>query len=377
MAGGIGAACNDSTRMANDTPPRFALGLVVGKFAPLHAGHLHLIDQAARQSRQLLILSWCRPEPDRCPAEARRRWLAECLPAHECWVFDDATLATACQALGQVPRTLPPDAADDATQQHFLAWLVRDVLDRRPDAMFASEDYLRPCTQVLAQTLGQPVAAVMVDRHRTTVPVRATDLRRDPHGGWQHLPPAVRADFTGRVCLLGGESSGKTTLAAALAQQHQTVWVAEYGRACWEQRSGQLQEADMLHIAEEQQAQEDAAARQANRWLFCDTSALTTLFYSLHLFGCADPEVHRRAERPYDLVVLCEADFPFVQDGTRQDPAFRDRQNAWYWQQLQARGVAFVSARGSVAERVTQVTQALRGHPPSLAMAPGLQVKPE
>lgn len=360
-------ACNDSMRMANDTPPRFALGLVVGKFAPLHAGHLHLIDLAARQSQQLLVLSWCQPEPDRCSADARRRWLAECLPAHEAWVFDDATLASACHARGLVPRALPPDSADDRTQQHFLAWLVRDVLGRRPDAMFASEDYLQPCTQVLAQALGHPVAAVMVDRQRQAVPVRATDLRRDPHGGWPHLPPAVRADFAGRICLLGGESSGKTTLAAALAQQHQTVWVAEYGRERWEQRGGLLQETDMLHIAEEQQAREDAAARQANRWLFCDTAALTTLFYSLHLFGRAHPELHRRAERPYDLVVLCEPDFPFVQDGTRQDPAFRDRQHAWYRQALQARGIAYVSAHGSLAERLAQVTQALRSHQPGTA----------
>ena len=33
-----------------------------------------------------------------------------------------------------------------------------------------------------------------------------------------------------RVALLGGESSGKTTLAAALAMHYRTLWVAEYLR---------------------------------------------------------------------------------------------------------------------------------------------------
>ena len=33
-----------------------------------------------------------------------------------------------------------------------------------------------------------------------------------------------------RVCLLGAESTGKTTLAAALAERFDTVWNPEYGR---------------------------------------------------------------------------------------------------------------------------------------------------
>jgi len=33
-----------------------------------------------------------------------------------------------------------------------------------------------------------------------------------------------------RICLLGAESTGKTTLAAALAVAYETVWNPEYGR---------------------------------------------------------------------------------------------------------------------------------------------------
>jgi nicotinamide riboside kinase len=38
-----------------------------------------------------------------------------------------------------------------------------------------------------------------------------------------------------RIALLGGESSGKTTLARALAQSLGTSWVPEYGRQRWEE----------------------------------------------------------------------------------------------------------------------------------------------
>ena len=41
---------------------RFAHGLVVGKFAPLHLGHEWLIRQAQEQCEQLVLLSWAYPE---------------------------------------------------------------------------------------------------------------------------------------------------------------------------------------------------------------------------------------------------------------------------------------------------------------------------
>lgn len=338
---------------------RFALGLVVGKFAPLHHGHLHLIDTAAARCERLLLLSWCRPEPARCDTAARRRWLHACRPQHDAWVFDDAALAQRCAERGIPPQGLPPDASDDLTQQRFLAWLLDQVLQRRPDAMFASEDYLVPCAQRLSQAFGHTVVPVMVDRHRSAVPVSATRIRQQPVAQRHHLPAPVWADWVPRVCLLGGESSGKSTLAQALAERHGTQAVAEYGRELWERQGGVLQEADLLHIAEEQVRREDAAAARAGALVACDTSPLTTLFYALDQFGRADPALHALADRPYDLVVLCEPDFPFVQDGTRRDEAFRQRQTAWYGAQLAQRGIDPLRVSGSVDERLRQIERAL------------------
>ena len=47
------------------------------------------------------------------------------------------------------------------------------------------------------------------------------------------MAPVQPAEAPRRVALLGGESSGKTTLAIALAQALGTVWVPEYGRQRW------------------------------------------------------------------------------------------------------------------------------------------------
>jgi nicotinamide riboside kinase len=135
--------------------------------------------------------------------------------------------------------------------------------------------------------------------------------------------------------------------------------VAEYGRELWEARGGRLAFADLLQIAETQIAREQVAARAANRFLFCDTSPLTTLFYSRHLFGRVDPLLAALAERDYAAHVLCAPDFPFRQDGTRQDAAFRTAQHDWYRRELAGRGIGWIEAQGGVAERVSLVARAI------------------
>ncbi|WKB53928.1 AAA family ATPase [Eleftheria terrae] len=338
------------------TQRRYRLGLVVGKFAPLHAGHEALVAFAAARCEQLLVLSYSRPEFLGCGVEARRRWLAERFPAHDCVVLDDSAIAQRCAERRLPPRGLPPNDADDATHQDFLGWLLAELLQRLPDAMFGSEAYVAPCAARLSHRLGHPVDGVLFDPQRRTVPVSASRLRASPADWDRHLAWPVRASLVQRVCLLGGESSGKTTLAAALAARHRTTWVPEYGRELWEQRAGRLQEGDMLHIAREQQAREDAALRTARRHLFCDTSVLTTCFYSLAMFGRVHPEVLARAGRRYALLVLCAPDFDFVQDGTRRDAGFRARQHDWYLQALQERGWPFVLAQGSLQQRLDRLS---------------------
>lgn len=183
-----------------------------------------------------------------------------------------------------------------------------------------------------------------------------------------------------RLALLGGESSGKTTLALALAEALQTLWVPEYGRQLWEELRQTLSMEQLLHVAQHQveledralvkiqvqaqvQAQAQAQAQavaQAPRWLVCDTTPLTTLQYCLHDHGLAPAALHALAQRRYDLQVLCAPDFGFVQDGCRRDDGFRQQQHQWALQQLALQGVQPLQVQGTVMQRVAQVLQALR-----------------
>lgn len=335
-------------------------GLVVGKFCPLHLGHELLIRRATQACGELLVVSYTKPEFPGLEPARRESWLRVQFPQAHIVVLDDARLAALCAARGVPARTLPHNEDDGELHRHFMGWLCWTVLDLPVDAVFSSEDYGPGFARVLQQHYAQgAVAHVSVDPARTLVPVSGTLVRQDPHAHGALLSPVVRASFVRRVCVLGGESSGKTTLAQALARHFDTAWVAEFGRELWESQDGVLAYDDLLKIGREQLRREAAAAGQARRWLFCDTSPLTTYFYCVEMFGRAEAALLELAGHDYDLVVLCAPDFPFIQDGTRRDDSFRLRQHAWYQAELARRGIAFVHVSGSVDERVRQVAQVL------------------
>lgn len=340
---------------------RFARGLVVGKFSPLHKGHELLIGQAQAACDRVTIISYTKPGFPRCGRAAREAWLAERFPAAEVLVVDDASLAGLCRRQGLAPRTLPHDTDADAVHRDFTGWLCQDVLGHTVDAVFTSEDYGDGFAQALAARFGKPVAHVCVDKARRAVPVSGTAVRADPHRYRDFLAPAVYAGLVRRVAILGGESSGKTTLAQALAARLGSVWVPEYGRELWESRGGDLRYEDMLRIGRTQAARERRSLEGAAGWLLCDTAPLTTLFYSLEMFGRAEPGLHALARQPYDLLLLCAPDFAFVQDGTRRDAGFRARQHAWYTAELEARGMPHAVVTGGIEERVAAALALLQG----------------
>jgi nicotinamide riboside kinase len=180
------------------------------------------------------------------------------------------------------------------------------------------------------------------------------------------MTPAPRVR---RLCLLGGESAGKTTLARELARELDAPFVAEYGRELWLDVGGTFDPQLLLEVAREQVRREDEALEQARvaavqrgaaqGWIVCDTSALTTLVYCLLDHGHAPPELQALARRPYDLTVLCALDFGFVQDGARRDAGFSARQQALTLELLREFGVQWLQASGGVQMRLQAVRAAL------------------
>jgi HTH-type transcriptional repressor of NAD biosynthesis genes len=342
----------------------FATGLVVGKFAPLHKGHQLVIERAQTLCEHTVLVSYCKPELPGSEPERREQWLAACFPGATRLVVTDERLA---QWLPDDRPAMPVPAnfAADEVHRDFVAMLCQRVLKRRIDAVFTSEAYGAGFAAHLTRSFRQfdhnagEVAHIMVDPERRLVPVSATQLRQDIGRHWNYLPARVAASFVRRVAVLGGESSGKSVLAAAFAEELGTECVGEYGRELWEARGGTLEFEDMIRIAQQQVRREEDAIARSRGFVICDTTPLTTLFYSIEMFGRAAPELVDLAMRPYSDVVLCAPDFPFVQDGTRRDDAFRARQHEWYEAELAARGIPYRLATAGLKKRVSGVREYL------------------
>jgi len=130
-----------------------------------------------------------------------------------------------------------------------------------------------------------------------------------------------------RIAIVGAESTGKTTLAVALARHYRTAWVPEFGRLYTEARQprGELWRSDeFTFIAAEQLRMEDALERLANRVLICDTDALATAIWHERYLGTMSAEVLALAAgRRYDLYILTDVDTPFEPDEIRDGRSIR------------------------------------------------------
>lgn len=166
-----------------------------------------------------------------------------------------------------------------------------------------------------------------------------------------------------RIAILGTASSGKTTLAAALAKRYGTLWVPEYLREFVDVAHRVPVDADQIHIARVQRERENMAALAAQRYLFCDTTPLMTAVYSRHYFGGIDAQLAPLADahlQDYDLTLVTAADIPWQADGLmRENEEVSIIINRMLNEELTARGIPYVPVSGSIEQRVAQVADAL------------------
>lgn len=327
------------------------LGVVVGKFLPPHLGHGLLVRTALADCEETLVVV-CERETDGIPAAVRAAMLAELHPAADVVVTPDDI----------------PDH-DEQSQAHEIsrAWADRvralavERYGRAPDAVFSSEEY----GPRFAAYLG--ARHVAVDPDRTRVPVSGTAVRADPHAAWPYLEPVVRAWYVRRICVLGAESTGTTTLSADLADRLGCPWVPEYGRAWCDEEAARIggygidwRTEHFTQIARGQLAAEDAAARSGAHVIVCDTDALATSVWHERYLGTRSAEVEGLAAgRRYDLYLLTGDEIPFEQDGTRDGEHVRGWMTRRFREVLRQRPEPWLEVRGSREERLAAALAAV------------------
>ena len=160
-----------------------------------------------------------------------------------------------------------------------------------------------------------------------------------------------------RIVVFGTESTGKTTLAQALAAHFREPWSPEFVREFWDLKAGKISGADLGTIALGQMANEDRAAARARRAVFLDTDLVTCLLWADLLFPGECPAwVREEAERRaagVALWLLCDTDLPFAPDPQRSLPDAADRaMGRRLWREaLEKRGRPFVEITGQAGAR--------------------------
>lgn len=350
----------------------YRTGLVVGKFSPLHFGHEYLINTALEQCERVIVISYSKPEFKHCEFENRRMWFAERYPKEQ-YPWLTVLVIDPNEFFKITPNfeyEVPGNRDPELNHRDFCAKILLHHLHTSVDAVFSSESYGDGFAQYLTSffqgELGskQRVEHVCVDLNRVFMPISGTSIRRQKEFLHTYAAAPVRSSFVKRLTILGGESSGKTTLAAALGGQFHQEPVWEYGRELTEKLGGteQLRYEDLEAIAEEQVLRERRACGGARLDvpMICDTSPLTTMFYSEQMFGHVSPRLQELAKREYDFTILCAPTIPFEHDGTRFEPGFRDIGHAWYVRMLSGYNIPYLLVDGTVQERRDQVLEYIK-----------------
>jgi nicotinamide riboside kinase len=166
------------------------------------------------------------------------------------------------------------------------------------------------------------------------------------------------------ISLLGAESTGKTTLAQALAAHLcsrglAALAVPETLRE-WCTRAGRApRPEEQLAIAEAHEARVDAAREQADI-VVADTSALTVAIYAGMLFE--DGALYRFAierQQRYDATLVTGLDLAWTPDGLQRDAASREQVDALVREHLQRARVPYQVVYGQGPQRLQSAVQAL------------------
>ena len=126
-----------------------------------------------------------------------------------------------------------------------------------------------------------------------------------------------------RIALIGPESTGKTTLAAHLAQRCGGVWVKEYARAYVEERGGKYTHEDVEAIARQQIAELSQDYGKAD--VFFDTELIITKVWFLHKYGHCPAWVDEAIMAyPMDAYLLLYPDIAWEADPVRENGDIRE-----------------------------------------------------
>lgn len=166
-----------------------------------------------------------------------------------------------------------------------------------------------------------------------------------------------------RIAIIGPESTGKSTLAAAIAGHFDVPWVPEFARTYLEGLNRPYQEADLLTIAKGQMDAEDRITAESPYpppFLACDTELTVIKIWSEIKYGRVHPWIIKELQqRHYDHYLLTYIDLPWVPDPQREHPHMREALMERYLRECEERNLPYTLIQGKELERLSKAVDAL------------------
>lgn len=309
--------------------------LVLGKFLPLHKGHIHLLE-TARKNSDLLTIVVCSLSSEPIDGNLRFKWMKKAFPD--------------CRVVHLADDTIPQEPKDHPDFWNIWKKALKGFHPEPLDYVFTSEEY----GYRLAEELG--CKHWLVDIERNTVPVSGTKARTYPMKYWEYLPDHVRGYFVKRVLITGSESCGKSTMAENLAKHFDTICVQEWAREYLKNMNFGIKDLDQIAFMQYKLQQE--ALEKANKVYFSDTSAIETYIYANHYLGSSSVWIDKYLalqKDNYDLVLLLTPEVNWVDDGLRNlgEQELRWKMHQKYVELLERLGIKYQVISGRDYEQRT------------------------
>ncbi len=313
-------------------------GLTLGKYAPLHKGHQSVIETALAEVDELVVMVY-ETDVTEVPLQVRAGWIKSLYPSVrviEAWDGPDG--------YGDTPEI-------KRSQEEYI---LKKLNGLEITHFYSSEFY--------GEHMSVALNAVdrRIDESRAAVPVSGTQLRDDYFAGREYISDIVYADLVTKVCFMGAPSTGKTTLTNALAERCETRAMAEYGAEYWIENhvDKRITLEQFEEIAPEHNRREDDLVLSSRKYLFCDTSPITTYVFAKDYHECVGPvltKLAQESEKRYDLFLLCDTDIPYADTWDRSG----DQKRFWFHRQiigdLQERRIPYFVVSGNLEARIERV----------------------
>ncbi|OCL21781.1 hypothetical protein A9G07_00675 [Gilliamella sp. wkB72] len=278
------------------------VGLIFGKFYPLHSGHIYLIEKALTQVDELHVMLGCEATRDKQLFEKSRLPRQPQVSDRFSWLKDTF------KDRHNIHIYISDETGINYYPNGWKEWSdsIKHILSENkiePSVVFTSEP--QDVTEH-ERYFGCPV--VVIDANREFVNISATKIRENPYQNWSFIAQAARPFFVKKVAIIGHDKFNE--LPVKLANIYNTQYVSN-GYINYIQREistlenkRYLSENDYLRIAMLHVERMSKSLENANKLLFTSIDFGTLSNYFEQIFGKSNEVlIGLKSSYQFDLII--------------------------------------------------------------------------